>query len=75
LPQARKLYAKFRNPIYLFGGLAYGGLFIAWGRVIPLVFFLLFYPVWQYLRIRKEAEALEKAFGDEYRQYKARTWL
>lgn len=79
-PQARALvtrgvYSKFRNPIYLFGGLAYGGLLIAWGKVIPLVFFVLFYPLYQYLRVRKEAEVLEKAFGDEYRRYKARTWL
>ncbi|HEV2495869.1 MAG TPA: isoprenylcysteine carboxylmethyltransferase family protein [Terriglobia bacterium] len=79
-PQARALvtrglYSKFRNPIYLFGGLAYGALLIAWGKVIPLVFFVFFYPVYQYLRVRKEAEVLEKAFGDEYRRYKARTWL
>ena len=79
-PQARALvtrglYSKFRNPIYLFGGLAYGGLLIAWGKVIPLVFFVLFYPLYQYLRVRKEAEVLEKAFGEEYRRYKASTWL
>lgn len=79
-PQARTLvtrglYSKFRNPIYLFGGLAYGGLLIAWGKVIPLVFFVLFYPLYQYLRVRKEAEVLEKAFGEEYRRYKASTWL
>jgi phospholipid methyltransferase len=44
LPKARALvttglYSKFRNPIYLFGGLAYGGLIIAWGKVIPLIVF------------------------------------
>jgi len=80
LPQAQALvttglYSKFRNPIYLFGGLAYGGLFIAWGKVIPLIFFFLVYPPYQFLRARKEAEVLEKAFGDEYRRYKASTWL
>ena len=37
LPEARALvttglYSKFRNPIYLFAGLAYGGLFLAWGK-------------------------------------------
>lgn len=68
------LYAKFRHPIYLFAGLAAAGLLIAWGRVIPLVCFVLFYPV-QYLRIRKEEAVLEQAFGEEYRRYKAGTWL
>jgi protein-S-isoprenylcysteine O-methyltransferase Ste14 len=69
------LYSKFRNPIYLFGGLAYAGLFIAWGKVIPLILFFLLYPSYQLWRARKEAEVLEKAFGEEYRRYKASTWL
>jgi protein-S-isoprenylcysteine O-methyltransferase Ste14 len=55
--------------------LAYAGLFIAWGKVIPLIVFFLLYPSYQFLRARKEAEALEKAFGNEYRRYKASTWL
>ena len=71
----RGLYSKFRNPIYLFGGLAYGGLFIAWGKPAPLIAFVLLYPVYQLLRARKESQVLEKAFGDEYRRYKASTWL
>jgi len=80
LPEAQALvttglYSKFRNPIYLFGGLACGGLFIAWGKVFPLIFFFLVYPAYQFLRARKEAEVLERAFGDEYRRYKASTWL
>jgi protein-S-isoprenylcysteine O-methyltransferase Ste14 len=80
LPRAKALvtaglYSKFRNPIYLFGGMAYGGLFIVWGRIIPLVFFFTCYPVYQFLRVRKEADILEKAFGEEYRRYKASTWL
>ena len=69
------LYSKFRNPIYLFGGLAYGGLFIAWGKAIPLIFIFLVYPSYQFLRAKKEAKILEAAFGDEYRRYKASTWL
>jgi protein-S-isoprenylcysteine O-methyltransferase Ste14 len=80
LPKAKALvttglYSKFSNPIYLFGGLAYGGLLIAWGKAIPLIIFVLGYPPYQFMRARKEAEVLEKAFGDEYRRYRARTWL
>jgi protein-S-isoprenylcysteine O-methyltransferase Ste14 len=69
------LYSKFRNPIYLFGGMAYGGLFIAWGKAGPLIFYFVVYPLYQILRARKESEVLEKAFGDEYRRYKASTWI
>ena len=80
LPKAKALvttglYSKFRNPIYFFGGVAYGGLFIAWGEVIPLVFFFLVYPFYQFARARKEAAVLEKAFAEEYRRYKASTWF
>ena len=78
-PQARKLvttglYSKFRHPIYLFRGIAFFGLFIAWGKLMPLVFFLLIYPL-QILRARKEGKVLEQAFGEEYRRYKASTWF
>lgn len=80
LPKAKALvttglYSKFRNPIYLFGALAYAGLFLAWGKIAPLIFFLVAYPYYQFYRARKEARVLEDAFGDEYRRYKASTWL
>ena len=68
------LYSKFRNPIYLFRGIAFLGLFIAWGRLIPLICFLLIYPL-QILRAKRESKVLEDAFGDEYRRYKASTWF
>ena len=68
------LYSKFRHPIYLFGGIAYLGLFISWGKLIPLLCFLLIYPV-EILRARKEERVLEKTFGEEYRRYKASTWF
>jgi protein-S-isoprenylcysteine O-methyltransferase Ste14 len=68
------LYSKFRHPIYLFGGIAYLGLFISWGKLIPLVCFLPIYAV-QILRARKEEKVLEQAFGEEYRRYKAGTWF
>jgi protein-S-isoprenylcysteine O-methyltransferase Ste14 len=75
--QAKKLvtgglYAWFRNPIYLFGMLAYLGLAIAWGTLPGIVMVALMFP-FQMLRARKEQAVLENAFGDEYRRYKART--
>jgi protein-S-isoprenylcysteine O-methyltransferase Ste14 len=69
------LYSKFRHPIYLFGGIANLGLFNAWGKLIPLLCLLLFYPPLQILRIRKEENVLEQAFGEEYRRYGASTWF
>ncbi len=68
------LYSKFRHPIYLFGGIAYLGLFISWGKLIPLLCFLSIYLV-EILRARKEERVLEQAFGEEYRRYKASTWF
>jgi protein-S-isoprenylcysteine O-methyltransferase Ste14 len=68
------LYSKFRHPIYYFACVGYAGLFIAWGRIIPLVCFLAFYS-FQLRRIFKEESVLEQAFGDDYRRYKASTWV
>ncbi|HTU33664.1 MAG TPA: isoprenylcysteine carboxylmethyltransferase family protein [Candidatus Acidoferrum sp.] len=68
------LYAKFRNPIYLFGGIAYVGLFIALGNWILLAVFLALYS-FQIGRVKREERVLEAAFGDGYRRYRASTWF
>jgi protein-S-isoprenylcysteine O-methyltransferase Ste14 len=70
----RGLYSRFRNPIYLFGEIAYLGLAVAWGQWIGY-FLVAVSWVAQLLRIRKEEAVLEQAFGEEYRRYKATTWL
>ena len=58
------LYSKFRHPIYFFGELAFAGLFLAWGKLIPaLAFFVLTCPT-QIVRSRKEEAVLEKALGN-----------
>ncbi len=68
------LYSKFRHPVYSFAFVAYLGVFLALHWSIALVFFVVLYST-QLLRIRKENAVLEQAFGEEYRRYKARTWL
>jgi protein-S-isoprenylcysteine O-methyltransferase Ste14 len=68
------LYSKIRHPIYIFGGLAFLGEFLALGWYIWMVVFLLI-NFSQYLRVRREEQVLSEAFGDEYRGYKARTWF
>jgi protein-S-isoprenylcysteine O-methyltransferase Ste14 len=68
------LYSKLRNPIYLFGGLSFVGVFISLGWYIGATFVLATY-VGQYFRAKREEQVLTEAFGDEYRAYKARTWF
>jgi protein-S-isoprenylcysteine O-methyltransferase Ste14 len=78
-PQARQLvtgglYSKIRNPIYFFGEIMIAGFFIAIHKPILLLVLAIVAPV-QIVRARKESKVLEEKFGDEYRQYKERTWF
>jgi protein-S-isoprenylcysteine O-methyltransferase Ste14 len=78
-PQARRLvttglYSQFRNPIYLFGGIGYLGLFIALGNWPALGLFAVLYS-YQIPRVRREEKVLEAAFGEQYRRYRASTWF
>jgi protein-S-isoprenylcysteine O-methyltransferase Ste14 len=68
------LYARIRNPMYVFSELATLGLvvFVGWWWLLPL--FVVTTPL-QIWRARKEARVLEDAFGDEYRGYRERTWF
>lgn len=70
----RGLHSKFRHPVYLFACVAYLGVFLALHWLLALPVFLAMYS-FQLLRIRKENAVLEQAFGEEYRRYKASTWL
>jgi len=68
------LYARIRNPIYLFGSLFVVGLAILIGVPWLLLFLVVIIPL-QIVRSRKEAEVLEAKFGDEYRAYRQKTWF
>jgi protein-S-isoprenylcysteine O-methyltransferase Ste14 len=70
----RGLYSRFRNPVYLFGEVAYLGLAVAWGRSVGYLWIVLS-SAGQLLRARKEAAVLEQSFGEEYRRYKTGTWF
>ena len=68
------LYARLRNPIYLFGcffclGVA---MFVPFW---PLLLVLILIIPMQVARARREAAALEAAFGDEYRRYRQQSWF
>lgn len=78
-PKARKLvttgmYARIRNPVYFFGGLMIAGLSLFLSEWGPLIVLLVLVPL-QKIRSRKEAEVLTEAFGEEYLQYRSKTWF
>jgi protein-S-isoprenylcysteine O-methyltransferase Ste14 len=68
------LYARIRNPIYVFATLALAGFALLVGSWWPVVAIAVLTPV-QMMRARKESAVLEAAFGEEYRRYRKRTWF
>ena len=68
------VYARIRNPIYVFGGLFLVGAAILLGNWVLLLIVVALIPM-QIVRARKEAQVLEQAFGEEYVRYKAQTWF
>lgn len=78
-PEARALvttglYAKIRNPMYVFGALGILGLLLAINNVYAYPFFLILLVV-QLIRVRKENKVLSDRFGREYIDYKKQTWF
>jgi protein-S-isoprenylcysteine O-methyltransferase Ste14 len=78
-PQATQLvihglYSRIRNPVYVFGAFVFTGLFLFLERPLLLVL-LVPVSILQITRARAEARVLEGHFGEQYRQYKAKTWF
>lgn len=68
------LYARIRNPIYVFGALFLAGIIIWTSRPWLLLIFVILIPM-QILRSRKESKVLEEKFGPAYVAYKQKTWF
>jgi protein-S-isoprenylcysteine O-methyltransferase Ste14 len=68
------IYSRIRNPIYVSGEILLAGIVLMVGRPALLIIVLLLIPM-QVFRARKEAAVLEARFGDEYREYRKRTWF
>jgi protein-S-isoprenylcysteine O-methyltransferase Ste14 len=78
-PQARALvttgiYSRIRNPIYVSAEVFLIGVAIMLWKPLLLLLPLLTLPL-QVWRARQEARVLEDKFGEEYRQYRRRTWF
>jgi protein-S-isoprenylcysteine O-methyltransferase Ste14 len=78
-PQAKGLvtqglYSKIRNPVYVFGSIFIAGIILYSGQPVFLLIFAVIIPM-QVIRARKEANVLEAAFGDAYREYRKKTWF
>jgi protein-S-isoprenylcysteine O-methyltransferase Ste14 len=68
------VYSKIRNPIYAFGSLLVAGLALVLHRPGLWLLFVAIIIV-QIFRARREAQVLEDAFGDAYREYRRKTWF
>lgn len=68
------LYARIRNPIYVFGGLMIAGLIIWSGMFWFLLVFAILLPL-QMVRTRQEERVLTEKFGEAYIEYKQKTWF
>lgn len=68
------IYSRIRNPIYAFGAMWIAGLILAVGKPLWLVVLLLLIPM-QMARAKREARVLEEKFGEDYREYRRRTWF
>jgi protein-S-isoprenylcysteine O-methyltransferase Ste14 len=78
-PEARQLvtrgiYSKIRNPIYVFSAILVAGVVLILHRPSLWLLFA-FIVVMQTLRAHREAQVLEAAFGDAYREYRRQTWF
>lgn len=78
-PQAKQLvtcgiYSRIRNPLYVFSTLMILGAVIAYQQPVFLLIPAAIVVV-QGIRAHREAEVLEAAFGNAYREYRKRTWF
>ncbi len=68
------LYSKIRNPIYVFGLVMLIGLMLVLQKP-GLWIVLVAVAIGQTVRARQEARVLEAAFGEQYREYRRKTWF
>jgi protein-S-isoprenylcysteine O-methyltransferase Ste14 len=67
-------YSRIRNPIYVFSVLMIAGVVLVLHRPLLWLIFAFLVPM-QIVRARKEARVLEEKFGEEYLDYRRKTWF
>ena len=78
-PEAKALvtngiYSKIRNPMYFFSFFVVLGLIISF-NIFYLYFMSLLLFLIQIVRVKKEEKVLEAKFGEQYIDYKNKTWF
>ena len=68
------LYSKIRNPIYVFGMVMLAGVILVLQRREGWLV-LVAGVIGQAIRAHREAQVLEAAFGEAYREYRRKTWF
>jgi len=68
------IYSRIRNPIYVSGVIFWIGMAIILSRPYLLLLLVILIPI-QMRRARTEARVLEERFGEEYREYRRKTWF
>jgi len=68
------IYSRIRNPIYVSGVLFTIGIAVMLWKFWLLALLVPMIPM-QVWRARREARVLEEKFGEEYREYRRRTWF
>lgn len=66
------LYARMRHPQYVAFVIILFGFLLQWPTILTVLMFPVLVGMYAWLSRREEAD-MEKAFGDEYRRYAART--
>ena len=75
--QTTGIYSLTRNPMYLSLVMLYTGIAMFWGNWYTLFLLPLLILFVQLYIIRKEEKYLERAFGEQYKQYRSavRRWI
>jgi len=68
------VYARIRNPIYTFSLLAFTGVLISLGKPRLFMVLLIFVGI-EMIRWTSEKKILHETFGEEYKEYRRKTWF
>jgi protein-S-isoprenylcysteine O-methyltransferase Ste14 len=69
------IYSKFRHPIYIGVEILFLGLAVFCSSFIGFVYVLIVLLPFQIARARWEEKLLIKKFGEDYLEYKTKTWF